>query len=141
MVKSSDDGVMSTVAVGSRDQYLHTVSDVAQESGVAASAIRFYEKHGIIAGVRTSGNQRRFDDSAACRVKVARVAQRIGYSVAEIAELLSTLPRTPQLADWERLHRTLVVEAEQRIADINTQLTALKSDGRLCELPDTRTLT
>lgn len=91
--------------------------------------------------MRTSGNQRRFDDSAACRVKVARVAQRIGYSIADIARLLSTLPRRPQPEDWERLHHTLVAEAEQRIADINTQLTALKSDGQLCELPDTRTLT
>lgn len=125
--------------IDSSDQYARTVSEVAHESGVAASAIRFYEKHGIIGGVRTSGNQRRFDDSAACRVKVARVAQRIGFSIADIARLLNTLPRRPQPEDWERIHHILVAEAEQRIADINTQLTALESDGRLCELADTRT--
>lgn len=124
----------------SDSEFVYTVSDVAEQSGVAASAIRFYETHNIVSGVRTGGNQRRFASDAACRVKVARVAQRIGYTVAEIADLLAELPREPQLADWERLHGVLIEEAGRRIAEVNAQLAALKSGAKLCELPDTPTL-
>ncbi len=120
--------------------FVYSVSDVAAQSGVAASAVRFYEQHGIVASTRTSGNQRRFTDDAACRVKVARVAQRIGYSIAEIAELLEGLPPDPQREDWERLHAVLIAEAERRIAAVNAQLDVLKSGAKLCELPDTPTL-
>ena len=129
---------MSTVTLDPPFRY--TVGEVADQSGVAASAIRFYEKHGIVSGTRTPGNQRRFGPDAACRVKVARVAQRIGFSVAEIAELLAHLPRDPELEDWQRLHGVLIAEAERRIAEINTQLDALCSGAKLCELPDSPTL-
>ncbi|WP_218921905.1 MerR family transcriptional regulator [Kibdelosporangium phytohabitans] len=121
-------------------QFTYTVSEVAEQSGVAASAIRFYEKHGIITGTRTSGNQRRFTEDAACRVKVARVAQRIGYKVAEIADLLDGLPNNPKTEDWQRLHDDLIKEAEKRIAEINAQLAALKTGDKLCELPGSPTL-
>ena len=120
--------------------FRYTVGEVAEQSGVAASAIRFYEKHGIVSGTRTSGNQRRFGPDASCRVKVARVAQRIGFSVAEIADLLAHLPRDPELADWQRLHQVLIAEAERRVAEINAQLDALCSGAKLCELPDSPTL-
>ena len=128
------------MATETADAFVYTVSDVAFQSGVAASAVRFYDKHGIISGIRTGGNQRRFAADAACRVKVARVAQRVGYSVADIVELLGGLPRDPQLQDWQRLHVTLTAEAHRRIADIHAQLTALQSGAKLCELPDTPTL-
>jgi MerR family redox-sensitive transcriptional activator SoxR len=131
-------GGMSATLVAAEFRY--TVSEVAEQSGVAASAVRFYQKHGLISGVRTSGNQRRFGADAACRVKVARVAQRIGLSVAEIAELLAELPPDPQLADWKRLHGRLIAEAERRIAELNAQLTALSTGAKLCELPPTATL-
>lgn len=99
-----------------------TVSDVARESGVAASAVRFYERHGLIHSLRTPGNQRRFDDDAACRVKLARVAQRVGLSIAEIGELLSTLPRDATLEEWQRLHGVLATEGERRIAELRAAL-------------------
>ncbi len=73
-----------------------TVRDVADESGVAPSAVRFYERHGVIVGIRTAGNQRRFDDAAACRIKVAKLAQRVGFTVREIADLFTDLPSDPQ---------------------------------------------
>ncbi len=111
-----------------------TVSQVARDSGVAPSAIRFYEQHGLISSVRTSGNQRRFGDDAACHVKVARVAQRIGLSVAETAAVLATLPPDPKLEDWQRAHTLLVDEAERRIADLRAQLEAITSGEKLCEL-------
>jgi MerR family transcriptional regulator, redox-sensitive transcriptional activator SoxR len=111
-----------------------TVSDVARDSGVNGSAIRFYEKHGLISATRTSGNQRRFDENAACRVKVARVAQRIGMSVNEIRDILADLPAEPGLDDWKRLHLTLTTEARLRIAQLNDALDAIASGRRICEL-------
>ncbi|MFC7456707.1 MerR family transcriptional regulator [Brachybacterium sp. GCM10030267] len=118
---------------GSAGQVL-TVSDVAAESGVAPSAVRFYEKHGVITAVRTSGNQRRFDDSAACRIQVAKLAQRVGLTVREIAELFAGLPAGPEPEDWGRLADQLVAQAEQRVADLKAQLDALGSDTKLCEV-------
>ena len=55
-----------------------TVGEVARESGVSGSAVRFYERQGLVRAARTGGNQRRFDSDAACRIRVARVAQRVG---------------------------------------------------------------
>jgi hypothetical protein len=57
-----------------------TVSDLARDSGVSASAVRFYEDNGLITAERTPGNQRRFSPGDACRIKVIRVAQRVGLS-------------------------------------------------------------
>jgi MerR family redox-sensitive transcriptional activator SoxR len=111
-----------------------TVSDVAASSGAAPSAVRFYEKHGVITAARTSGNQRRFDESAACRIHVAKLAQRVGLTVREIAEMFAGLPADPQPEDWGRIAHQLVTEAEQRVADLKAQLDALGSGGRLCEL-------
>jgi MerR family transcriptional regulator, redox-sensitive transcriptional activator SoxR len=111
-----------------------TVGEVARESGVSGSAIRFYEREGLIAATRTGGNQRRFGSEAACRVRVARVAQRIGLSVQEIRGLLDALPREPDLADWQRLHERLTAEAERRIAELHAALDDIRSGRRLCDL-------
>jgi MerR family transcriptional regulator, redox-sensitive transcriptional activator SoxR len=111
-----------------------TVSEVARESGVNGSAVRFYEAQGLIAAIRTSGGQRRFDDQAACRIKVARVAQRIGLSVQEIRDLLAILPPNPSLEDWKALHIRLTTEATTRIAELNTALDEIRSGHKLCEL-------
>jgi MerR family redox-sensitive transcriptional activator SoxR len=111
-----------------------TVSDVALESGVSGSAIRFYERQGLITASRTGGNQRRFGTEAACRVKVARVAQRIGLSVNEIRELLATLPPEPTLDDWKTLHEQLTAEARRRIAELHAALEEISSGRKLCEL-------
>lgn len=111
-----------------------TVGEVAAESGVAPSAVRFYEKHGVVNAVRNSGNQRRFDDSAACRIQVAKVAKRVGLTVAEISDLFASLPGDPGPADWGPVAERLVREAEQRVEDLKTQLDALGSDGKLCDI-------
>lgn len=111
-----------------------TVSEVAADSGIASSAVRFYEKHGVITAVRTAGNQRRFDESAACRIHVAKLAQRVGLTVREIAELFAMLPAKPGPEDWGRVATRIVTEAEQRVADLKAQLDSLGSGGRLCEL-------
>lgn len=111
-----------------------TVSEVAAESGVAPSAVRFYEKHGVVNAVRTAGNQRRFDESTACRIQVAKLAQRVGLTVREIAELFAGLPTDPGYADWSRLADQLIDQAEQRVTDLKAQLDALGTDTKLCEI-------
>ena len=113
-----------------------TVQEVANESGVASSAVRFYEKHGVVHAMRTAGNQRRFDDSAACRILVAKLAQRVGLTVREIAELFDQLPldRYPDAHDWDRIAAQLINEAEERVARLKTQLTALGTGTALCEI-------
>ncbi|WP_216694913.1 MerR family DNA-binding transcriptional regulator [Dietzia psychralcaliphila] len=113
---------------------LITVGDVAARSGVAPSAVRFYDNHGVINAVRTASNQRRFDESAACRIQIAKLAQRVGLTVREIAELLGPLPATPEPEDWNRVADMLIFQAEQRVADLRAQLDALGSDAKLCEI-------
>ena len=84
-----------------------TIGQLAERSGVATSAIRFYESRGLIASDRTTGNQRRYAQSTLRRVAFIRTAQRIGLTLEEIGDALATLPdrRTPTKADWHRLSR------------------------------------
>jgi MerR family transcriptional regulator, redox-sensitive transcriptional activator SoxR len=82
-----------------------SVGEVAARSGVAVSAIHFYESKGLIRGRRNAGNQRRYPREILRRVAVIKVAQRIGMPLGVIRDALSTLPdgRTPTAADWRRL--------------------------------------
>ena len=112
------------------------VSRVAQTAGVAASAVRFYEKHGVVRAMRDSSNQRRFDESAACRIRVAKLAQRVGLTVREIAALFADLPPDPSPDDWKRIASELIAESERRAADLRACLEEMTSGGRLCEAVD-----
>lgn len=111
-----------------------TVSEVAAEAGVAPSAVRFYENHGLITAARTSGNQRRFTEADPCRIKVAKVAQRVGLSVREIADLFAILPEEPGPQDWGQVARALVGEAQARVDALRATLDDLGSGTKLCEL-------
>ena len=84
---------------------LLTVSDVAVRSGFAPSALRFYERQGLLAAHRTSGGQRRYERNVLRRLAFIRAARNVGLSLDEVAAALSTLPdgRTPTKADWARL--------------------------------------
>jgi MerR family redox-sensitive transcriptional activator SoxR len=84
-----------------------TIGEVSARSGVATSALRYYEQQGLIHAERTSGNQRRYPRATLRRVAFIRSAQRVGLTLEEIAEALGTLPegRTPTRADWARLSR------------------------------------
>jgi MerR family redox-sensitive transcriptional activator SoxR len=97
-----------------------TVGQLAERSGVAASAIRFYESRGLISSQRTSGNQRRYAQSTLRRVAFVRTAQRVGLSLEEIGEALATLPgnRTPTKSDWHRLSRTWRPRLDEQIRRI-----------------------
>jgi len=114
--------------------FTRTVGEVAAQSGVAPSAVRFYEQHGVIVAVRTAGDQRRFDESAACRIRVAKVAQRVGLTVREIADIFADLPADPQPSDWGQVAKTLIAEAESRTATLKSHLAAIGSGARLCDL-------
>lgn len=84
-----------------------TIGELAERSGVAPSALRFYEAQGLISATRTTGNQRRYQRAMLRRVAFIRSAQRVGLSLEEISAAMATLPggRTPTKADWSRLSR------------------------------------
>jgi len=100
-----------------------SVGEVAARSGVAVSAIHFYETRGLIKSLRNEGNQRRYTRDVLRRVAVIKVAQRIGISLASIREALASLPegRTPTAADWAKLSRRWRQELDDRIGKL-TQL-------------------
>ena len=84
-----------------------TIGEVAARSGVAASALRFYERRGLIAAARSDGNQRRFDRSVLRRIAFVQAGRAAGITLSEIGSALEGLPthRTPSRRDWERLSR------------------------------------
>jgi MerR family redox-sensitive transcriptional activator SoxR len=95
-----------------------TVSDVAQRSGFAPSALRFYEEQGLIHATRTAGNQRRYERNVLRRLAFIRAARNVGLSLDEIADALHTLPerRTPTRADWARLSKAWTERLDEQIA-------------------------
>jgi MerR family redox-sensitive transcriptional activator SoxR len=82
-----------------------SVGELAQRSGLAVSAIHFYESKGLISGWRSVGNQRRYSRDVLRRVAVIKVAQRIGIPLSTIGDALRQLPegRTPTKKDWTKL--------------------------------------
>jgi MerR family redox-sensitive transcriptional activator SoxR len=95
-----------------------TIGQLAERSGVAPSALRFYEDRGLLRSHRTVGNQRRYEQAELRRVAFVRTAQQVGLSLEEIAEALASLPRnrTPTKADWTRLSRGWRPRIDERIA-------------------------
>lgn len=96
---------------------LLTIGEVAHRSGVAQTALRFYEQRGLITSTRTSGNQRRYERAVLRRLAFIRAAQRVGLSLEQVADALSTLPtdHAPTKADWTRLSRSWRDELDARI--------------------------
>jgi MerR family redox-sensitive transcriptional activator SoxR len=107
-----------------------TVGELAARSGVATSAVRYYESLGLIASARTSGNQRRYPRHALRRVSVIRAAQQLGLSLDEIRAALETLPagHNPTHEDWERMAASWRAQLDARIAS----LTLLRDDLSSC---------
>ncbi len=94
------------------------IGDVAQRSGFATSALRYYEREGLIASERSPGGQRRYARSVLRRLAFVRAAQNVGLSLEEVREALATLPagRTPTRADWARLSRAWKARLDEQIA-------------------------
>ena len=128
--------VLSSPAVAAEPTL--TVGDVARSAGIAASAVRFYDDNGLLASVRTAGNQRRFYPIDACLVKIIRVAQRAGLSVADIRDLMADLPAARgevTVADFGRLRDQLEADVRERIAALTNVLDDLTTTYKLCDVP------
>jgi MerR family transcriptional regulator, redox-sensitive transcriptional activator SoxR len=99
---------------------LLTISDIAKRSGVAASALRFYEQRGLIHSQRAGSGHRRFPRAALRRIAFIVFAQKIGLSLDEIAAELAKLPqdRAPTGRDWSRLSSTWASRIDERIAEL-----------------------
>ena len=84
-----------------------TIGQVAERTGAAPSALRYWEELGLIRTIRTAGNQRRYERATLRRVAFIRAAQRVGLTLDEIGAALAGLPeeRTPTARDWARLSR------------------------------------
>jgi MerR family transcriptional regulator, redox-sensitive transcriptional activator SoxR len=93
------------------------IGELARRTGLAVSAIRFYEDKGLVQAFRTMGNQRRFLRSDIRRLSFILIAQRLGLGLAEIEAQLATLPqgRTPTLTDWQRISRSMRYEIDKKI--------------------------
>jgi MerR family transcriptional regulator, redox-sensitive transcriptional activator SoxR len=94
-----------------------TIGELSARSGVAASALRFYEAHGLIQAGRTGGNQRRFPRVTLRRVALIQAGRAAGIPLEQVRTALDTLPsgRTPTRRDWERLSRAWRTDIERRI--------------------------
>ncbi|MET0126651.1 redox-sensitive transcriptional activator SoxR [Pseudomonas caspiana] len=113
-----------------------TVGQLAARSGVAVTALHFYETKGLISSQRNAGNQRRYPREMLRRVALIKVAQRLGIPLASIHAALQTLPekRTPTAADWNKLSAQWKDELDDRIArltDLRDQLTGCIGCGCL----------
>jgi MerR family transcriptional regulator, redox-sensitive transcriptional activator SoxR len=94
-----------------------SIGELARRSGVATSAIRFYEEQGLVSSSRTEGGQRQYRREALRRISFIRAAQAVGLNLAEIRSALATLPgqRTPTKQDWQRLSRAWQPMLQERI--------------------------
>lgn len=99
---------------------LLTISEVAARSGVAASALRFYEERGLLASQRTPAGHRRYPRAVLRRIAFVVFAQRVGLSLDEVGDELGKLPAdgVPGRRDWDRLSRSWRGRIDERIAEL-----------------------
>ena len=97
------------------------IGEIAERSGVPASALRFYESVGLIGSTRTSGKQRRYERSTLRRLAVIQAGKAAGIPLEQIGTALATLPddRVPTRRDWERLSHAWRDDIDRRIAALN----------------------
>jgi MerR family redox-sensitive transcriptional activator SoxR len=95
-----------------------TIGELSGRTGVAPSALRFYEDTGLIRADRSSGGQRRYGREVIRRVSFIRIAQQVGLTLGEIGEYIAELPdgRTPDRADWERVATSWRPRLDEQIA-------------------------
>ncbi len=97
-----------------------SVGEVARRSGVAVSALHFYERKGLIHSLRTAGNQRRYGREVLRRLAVIRVAQRVGLPLEAVANAFAALPenKTPTKTEWARMSALWKDELDQRLEQL-----------------------
>src|SRR5213595_3732769 len=98
---------------------LLTIGEVSRRSGVASSALRFYEQRGLIVSERRDGGQRRYPRHVLRRIAFIVFAQRVGLTLDEIGAELAKLPphRAPTGRDWSRLSETWTSRIDERISE------------------------
>lgn len=108
---------------------LLTIGEVSRRSGLAVSALRYYESQGLIDSTRTSGNQRRYQRSVLRKIAFVRAARSIGLPLDEIAETMRTLPggRAPTRADWAQLSQSWRGRLDEQIRALETLRDGLES--------------
>ncbi|HEY1701347.1 MAG TPA: MerR family transcriptional regulator [Trebonia sp.] len=97
-----------------------SVGQVAERMGIARSAVRWYDDHGLLPSERTASGHRRFFPDVCCRIAMIRASQRVGLSIEEIREALSALParQVPTREDWDRLASHLRSVLSNRIDEL-----------------------
>jgi len=105
-----------------------TVGELSRRSGISISAIHFYERKGLIASRRTTGNQRRYEKEVLRRISIIRIAQEVGIPLAEVAHHFGSLPKGGNKGgnkgghatrrDWERISRLWANDLDRRIATL-----------------------
>jgi len=95
-----------------------SVGEVARRSGIAVSALHFYERKGLIQSQRTAGNQRRYQSDVLRRLALVQAAQQVGIPLQVVAERLAELPagRAPSKADWARMSARWRKQLDERLA-------------------------
>jgi MerR family redox-sensitive transcriptional activator SoxR len=113
------------MTLSSRD--LLPIGELAARSGLAASALRYYEELGLIGSERTSGGQRRYRRATLRRLAFIRAAQRIGLTLEEVGESLARLPvdHVPHANEWSRVARTWEHRIDDQIAELQRLKDAL----------------
>jgi len=107
-----------------------TVGQVAERSGLAVSALHFYERKGLIRSYRTAGNQRRYDRDVLRRLAIVRMAQELGIPLAEVGEALARVPigHTPTAEDWRQMSAVWYEKLDRRV----TMLTRMRDELNGC---------
>lgn len=119
----------SSTVIGVKATDRLTVSEVAHRSGYAASALRYYEREGLISASRTGGGQRRYERSVLRRLAFIRAARNVGLGLEEIRAELAQLPdgRTPTKADWMRISRDWQARLDEQIQALQALRSGLAS--------------
>jgi len=93
------------------------IGELARRTGIAVSAIRYYEEQGLVSSGRNAGGQRRFQRSDIRRLSFVLIAQQFGFTLPQIRQVLDRLPdgRTPTKADWTRIGETFRAELDRKI--------------------------
>lgn len=107
-----------------------SIGQISDRTGLAPSAIRYYEDENLVAPFRNAGGQRRYDRADIRRLSFVMIAQQLGFSIKQIKDALASLPdnRTPTKADWERLSQQFRDDLDARIA----QMEALRENLSSC---------
>lgn len=104
-----------------------TIGELAARTGVAVSALRYYEERGLVRSIRSAGRHRRFLRSDIRRVSFIRIAQSLGLTIEDVARAFASLPdgRTPTAADWRQISHEIRNVLDRKIAELEQMRAAL----------------